>query len=68
MKREKLEKTVRARVSKETYRRFIALLDQEEEGVNESDLFRRAIREYLDSRDPKKAKAARIKADSDETL
>lgn len=38
------------------------------EGLKLSDIARRAIREYLDSRDPEKSRAARIKSESDEEI
>lgn len=68
MKRENLERELKARVSREMYAALEKLLHREEEGVKISDLVRRAIRLYLDSRNPRQQRAARRRANDEETL
>lgn len=60
-------KTVRARIPAEMYAEFMALAVDPEEDT-ESKMLRVAIRQFIASRDPKKAKAAKVKADSDDPL
>jgi hypothetical protein len=68
MKRENLERELKARVSEEMYAALEKLLSHEEEGVKISDLVRRAVRLYIDSKNPRKQKAAKRRAADEEEL
>jgi|GEM_PF-6040228 len=68
MKRDQLTREIKARVSEEMYAELEKALAREEEGIKISDLVRRAVRAWLDARDPKKVKAAKRRATDAEVL
>jgi len=60
--------TINARIPKDLYDEFLACAMDEEERDNDSLLLRRALRVFIDSRDPKKVRAAELKKRNEEAI
>jgi Arc/MetJ-type ribon-helix-helix transcriptional regulator len=68
MKQNSLDAEVKVRVSSATKQELQAIAERMGEGCKISDVVREAVRQYLDSLDPKKVRAARIKAADEDAL